>query len=261
MISIIIPAFNRDKTVARAVNSAYAFINALNNVECEIIIVDDGSEDNTVEIVKGLIDKNNATNTVCRIISHEINKGVCSAKNTGAFNASNEWLIFLDSDDELLANAAQELIDIIVHNSETSLHFFRCVDSENQLIAKELYGSVSISLDEFLLSGTRGESLPVIRRQHFLNNSYEEDINGFEGLSYAKIIMENGAAKLHNVVARVYYTDGDDRLSTAAGVKRRAKSLSVGYFRLISRYHKHIKFKTLLALLVKYLYHKVRSLS
>jgi glycosyltransferase involved in cell wall biosynthesis len=73
LISIIMPTYNRAKTIERAIksvlNQSYAKI--------ELIIIDDGSSDNTSEILNRFNDPG------IRIFKHEKNKGVTAAKNTG----------------------------------------------------------------------------------------------------------------------------------------------------------------------------------
>jgi glycosyltransferase involved in cell wall biosynthesis len=85
-ISCIIPTYNRYEYLKRAINSVYNG----NKIPNEIIIIDDGSTDNTSNITK---DYQN-------IIYHFIkNKGVSTARNVGIKKAKYEWICFLDSDD------------------------------------------------------------------------------------------------------------------------------------------------------------------
>ncbi len=86
-ISVIIPAFNRASFVVEALNSVLK----QREKPDEIIIVDDGSEDETQSLLQPFQDK-------VKII-HQKNSGVSAARNTGIKAASHEWLSFLDSDD------------------------------------------------------------------------------------------------------------------------------------------------------------------
>lgn len=82
-VSIIIPAFNEEKTIAKVIRTAKkAQIN-------EIIIVDDGSKDNTRKIAK---------EEEVIVISHRKNKGKGSAMKTGLERAKGEIIVFLDAD-------------------------------------------------------------------------------------------------------------------------------------------------------------------
>src|SRR5687767_5541436 len=92
-ISIIIPTFNRAHLLARAIQSVISQTSS----EWELIIVDDGSTDNTKLLVKDFLgDK-------IRYFYQE-NHGANRARNLGAKNAAGPFLSFLDSDDELFPN-------------------------------------------------------------------------------------------------------------------------------------------------------------
>jgi glycosyltransferase involved in cell wall biosynthesis len=88
LVSIIIPTHNRAHLVTRAINSALAAVSPGD----EIIVVDDGSTDGTEDILSGF------GNSI-RYIKTE-NRGAGAARNLGIQLASNDWIAFLDSDDE-----------------------------------------------------------------------------------------------------------------------------------------------------------------
>lgn len=90
IISIVIPTYNRYNIVGRAVKSCLA--QTYDNIE--IIVVDDGSADDTERVIKAFKDP--------RIIyiRHTENKGVAVARNTGIAKARGRYIAFLDSDDE-----------------------------------------------------------------------------------------------------------------------------------------------------------------
>lgn len=94
MISVIIPAYNRQDTIVRAVQSV------LNQTykEIEVIVVDDCSKDNTVAELEKVQDSR------LRVIECEKNGGACAARNIGILNAKGEYIAFQDSDDEWYAN-------------------------------------------------------------------------------------------------------------------------------------------------------------
>ncbi len=85
--SIIIPAFNAAATLARAIDSVLSQTWPAH----EIIVVDDGSSDDTASIVSGYGDR-------VRLI-RQANSGVSTARNAGAVAATGDWLAFLDADD------------------------------------------------------------------------------------------------------------------------------------------------------------------
>ena len=105
-ISVIIPTYNRKKTLARAIQSV---INQSLS-PFEILIIDDGSNDGTEEWVK-----ENFQNLK---YIYQNNHGVSSARNIGIENAYGDWVAFLDSDDEWLPNKLHEQVKAIESNPE-----------------------------------------------------------------------------------------------------------------------------------------------
>jgi glycosyltransferase involved in cell wall biosynthesis len=113
--------FNREKFIARTINS----ILRQSYRHFETIIVDDGSIDKSNEVVKGYSDPR------IKLFSHKSNRGVGPARNTGISRARGNWVLFLDSDDELLPGALS-LIDNRagkVSNSVSRLNFMVQFDS------------------------------------------------------------------------------------------------------------------------------------
>jgi len=85
-ISVVIPAYNRVSTLARAIDSVLA----QSYKASEIIVVDDGSSDATSEVAKMYPEV---------LLLRQNNMGVSTARNNGVMMASCEWIAFLDSDD------------------------------------------------------------------------------------------------------------------------------------------------------------------
>ena len=86
MISVVIPVYNRPKLVKRAIES----VQAQSLKADEIIVIDDGSTDETAEVLKSF--------DSIKVITQK-NSGVSSARNRAIKEASCEWIAFLDSDD------------------------------------------------------------------------------------------------------------------------------------------------------------------
>lgn len=92
LVSVIIPLFNRRDSIIRAINSVLT----QDGVELELIIVDDGSTDDSIALIRREI-----TDPRLRIIQQQ-NAGACSARNAGIDAARGEYVAFLDSDDMFL---------------------------------------------------------------------------------------------------------------------------------------------------------------
>jgi glycosyltransferase involved in cell wall biosynthesis len=92
-ISVIIPAYNSEATIVETIRSVQ--LQTIN--DWEIIVVDDGSTDKTVQLVNDLSVEDNRI----RVIRQK-NQHVSAARNLGIKNAVFDWLLFLDSDELLL---------------------------------------------------------------------------------------------------------------------------------------------------------------
>lgn len=87
-VSVIIPTYNRCRLVREAINSVLA----QSFTDFELLVIDDGSTDDTAEMVKTINDER------CRYF-YKSNGGVASARNMGLMKAGGEYVAFLDSDD------------------------------------------------------------------------------------------------------------------------------------------------------------------
>ena len=138
-ISIIIPAFNAQDVIETAIKSIENQKEISDKIE--IVIVDDGSNDKTKEIVERLIIEQDYTNI--RIFSR-INKGVSSARNYGIKQAKGDYILFLDADDELKKDALSNLLsicklkyDLILFNYE----YFKDKKEKNNRVIYEINSS------------------------------------------------------------------------------------------------------------------------
>jgi glycosyltransferase involved in cell wall biosynthesis len=104
MISIIIPVFNSNSTIPKTITSVQNQIFQ----DFEVIIVNDGSTDNTLETVNQLI-KNDARFSII----NQKNSGVSTARNIGIKKAKYNIIAFLDSDDEWVETKIEEQINLI----------------------------------------------------------------------------------------------------------------------------------------------------
>ncbi|MFM5038901.1 glycosyltransferase family 2 protein [Aeromonas veronii] len=104
-ISVVIPMYNASQTIERALRSVE---NQINFEFKEVIIIDDGSSDNSYEIVAGYKGKSKLN----IIIFKQKNQGVSSARNFGIEHASGNYVAFLDSDDEWLPEKTKEQMNL-----------------------------------------------------------------------------------------------------------------------------------------------------
>ena len=134
LVSVIIPAYNREKTIRRAVDSALA----QTYPSIEIIVVDDGSRDHTAEILLEYGEK-------LRLIRQK-NGGASSARNTGIRAAQGEIIAFLDSDDAWLPHKISRQVALL---DRPELAHISCCICNTELIFTD--GTIKKSFTEALL--------------------------------------------------------------------------------------------------------------
>lgn len=112
MFSVVIPLYNKEKSIKSTLESV------LNQSfpEFEILVVNDGSNDNSKDVVLSLSDSR------IRLINKE-NGGVSSARNTGIENANYEWIAFLDGDDLYHENFLENIHYLINSYPQAEVYF------------------------------------------------------------------------------------------------------------------------------------------
>lgn len=107
-VSVIIPAYNVENYLSRAVNSVLE----QNFQELEIVIVNDGSTDNTQKIANSLATE------FCNVrVLNQQNQGVSEARNNGLKNAQGDYVCFLDADDYLEENVLSYFYSLCLDNN------------------------------------------------------------------------------------------------------------------------------------------------
>lgn len=149
-VSVVITIYNKRKYIKRALQSVLNQIIPVN----EVILVDDGSTDNWEEEVVRLLE-----NPIVRVLKQS-NSGVSVARNNGARAAKNDYVCFLDADDEWLPNFTQELQKLMKdapHASVFTLRHARIDKKGNQIQQKvALSQGYSGIVNDFLKVYKRG---------------------------------------------------------------------------------------------------------
>ncbi|MGM0944153.1 MAG: glycosyltransferase family 2 protein [Bacteroidota bacterium] len=158
-ISIIIPFFNSESTLKRAVDSVIS--QSFSN--WELILVNDGSNDHSEQVVQPFLDDDRIS------YFHQPNMGVSAARNLGARKAKGNWLIFLDSDDVLRTGTFSKANSCIEQYPDYDyFHFGICSISEKgikeRIPSKSVYvgklaGSVLLKKSVFDTVGGYDENL------------------------------------------------------------------------------------------------------
>lgn len=216
-IAIVVPTYNRARTVARAIDSALDQGRA--DVCC--VVVDDGSTDDTPAVLARY--RGDPRVEVHRLPA---NRGVAGAKNAGLdrLPADCRYFGILDSDDVLVGGALSRLVAVFETGADYSQVFGWCEDpATGERTGRASAGPV-ITYEDALRGGLSGEFWQLVRRDLLGAMRFEERAAGGESSLWWRI-WKNAPAYLVPEVVRRYDRSGADRVSVlrfdaAASAKR-----------------------------------------
>lgn len=204
-ISVVIPAFNREKYIVKCldsiVNQSYK--------PYEIVVIDDASTDNTVALVEEY------SNTIIKIIKCKKNGGAQKARNIGIKEATGEWIAFMDSDDEWLPDKLEKqkkMIEILGYNVCAGGAFVCKKDSNKKWLCDGKSGYVYeevLKLRTYLLFQTL-----LIKKECIINaGGLDEKVVAYQELDTAiRIAKLEKIAYLDEPLFK-YYLHEDDTIS------------------------------------------------
>ncbi len=196
MISVIVPIFNVEKYISECINSIITQSYDL----LEIILIDDGSTDNSGKICDeyALLDKR-------IIVVHQANMGSASAKNIGLCLASGFYLSFVDGDDILEDNAYKKLIDTmenkeadIVQGSFSKLY----LNSKEKIIQNPLEENNKQFLIRYTTDWSCGLLWDKLFKKELFKNIYFEEGNVIddEFFTYQGVMNANKIVRISDLV-------------------------------------------------------------
>lgn len=203
MISVIMPAYNRENVIAESINSV------LNQSysDLELIIVDDGSTDNTKDIVQSIRDD--------RIkYYYQENAGACVARNYGIDLAKGEYIAFHDSDDIWHADKLEKQIEVFRLHKEVDLVFCKLQRIKNHRIdaiipASSKNGVLNPIIDLFGI----GTQTLIAKRTVFLEHRFDVDMPRFQEFELLLRISKNNVIYCLDEGLVDYYI-GEDSISS-----------------------------------------------
>lgn len=173
MISVIIPVYNREKTIKRAVESVLE--QTYKNIE--IIIVDDHSTDNSINIIHKLNDKR------IKIFRLNENKGACYARNYGVKQAHGQYIAFQDSDDFWFPEKLEEQIKCL-QEQKKDLVFCRMntYNEKNTFLhlTPAIYENKCITYNDLIYGNLVSTQTILCKKEIFQNNQFDNSIKRFQ---------------------------------------------------------------------------------
>ncbi len=202
--SIICATFNRAHIISRCIESVLS--QTVN--EWEMIIIDDGSTDNTSEIVSEyLID------TRIQYYKMDENRGVGVARNYGISKSNTSWILLLDSDNAFLSDALEKMRNKINAFPDVFIHKF-CVKSfDGYPMGESPIDSILIHANNYICGRFKGEYQPLVQSDLLVSYPFFEDFNGGEAVTWSLIALDCGLLAYHPDIVQLYENEMDDRLS------------------------------------------------
>ncbi|WP_447977175.1 glycosyltransferase family 2 protein [Candidatus Nitrospira bockiana] len=145
LVSVVIPCYRQARFLGEAIDSVLA----QTHPHYEIIVVDDGSPDETAQVAAGY--------STVRYVRHERNRGLPAARNTGMHHSRGPYLVFLDADDRILPHHLETCLDVFRRRPELALvcgdfrwfgaegtwHRHTCSDQPDQYAALLRFGFIT----------------------------------------------------------------------------------------------------------------------
>lgn len=161
-ISVVIPTYNRSEWVCDAIDSVLAQTKL--EYICEIIVVDDGSTDNTRDILNAKYSSNGLVKYIFKK-----NGGVSSARNLGMNLSKGNWIALLDSDDEWLPNKIEEQVKILKANEEIDFLGTNADNEELNILFRKVKHLYKASVYDLCI-----KAFPVTPSMLFKKEVYQE---------------------------------------------------------------------------------------
>ena len=226
-VSIVTPTYNRGHLLPRV----WASLSRQTEQNFQWIVVDDGSTDDTRRTVSQFADPR-----ICYV--SQSNTGVNGARNRGDQEIKADFVIYLDSDDELYDDITLEqmLAEIKATRPEIAWVAFTVVDEKGQAGLSHLQVDrfESNYIDHVCERKISGEFFPIYRRDATSGSPWPP-FNGLEALRHWQIVRQRPVLII-NRPARVYHRQGGDALTGAQSALRRAPQMAQATAQLIAEH-------------------------
>lgn len=183
LVSVIIPAYNSESTIHKCINS----ILSQTYKSIEVIVIDDGSNDSTSEIINSYKSKHDKIKLI-----KQKNRGLSFARNVGIDNASGEYILFVDSDDEVKQNIVElcvekfkENIDSVWYKTEVRCAYDEQLRNNTEKWVNNLPTGYVYIDDNLMSMITLHAWSKMFKRKNFINHN----IKFPEGLYYEDAVV------------------------------------------------------------------------
>ena len=214
LISVVIIAYNMENYLGRAIES----VEQQTYSNLEIIVVDDGSSDNTLKISEKYALKDNRVKVI-----HQKNKGQAAARQTGALNAKGDYIGFMDADDTIASDMYELLLsNALKYDADISHCGYTMIRTDGE--RKDFYGSDKLVIQDHnqgLIDLIEGKFIEpttctkLYRRRLFIDVPDHTDIRINEDLLMNYYLFANAEKSVFQDVCKYNYFKRDGSMSRA----------------------------------------------
>ncbi len=214
LVTVLLPTYNRAHLLPRAIRSV------LNQTypHFELIIVDDGSTDDTPKVIKAFRDRR------IRYIRHDENRGILAVRNTGLDAARGDYITKVDDDDELVPEALEIAVNELRRLVPRGVHYvvFDVLDVErNRLSGAGPRRERLLTFEDFLCERVTGDYWGIITRELIDGERFDEQLYGGEKIMWLKLRRKTATYYKPMVLYRAHRSHGGARMSA---LKRRLEN-------------------------------------
>lgn len=186
-VSIVMPAYNAEKTIASAIQSVIS----QTYKSWELLVVDDASADATGQIVCTLAENEPRI----RLITNEKNMGISASRNTGIRQAQGQWVAFLDSDDGWGKDKLQKQLNFIAETGASIAYTGTSyVNEDGQLSRYVLHAKAKTSYRNLLKANLMSCSSVMVLRELMLRYPFPAGFMHEDYVVWLQILKEVGYA-------------------------------------------------------------------
>lgn len=212
MISVIVPVYNREKTIKRALESLLS----QNDVDIEIIVIDDKSTDLSVEIVKEM-QKNNP---LIKLIELENNSGACKARNVGIEAATGTYIAFNDSDDIFDSNKLKMQLDFLNKTKSDVVFCSYTLNKDNKKTVIPKLEKTAVKLNDLLKHSLISTQTILCKKTCLEDIKFDDKMPRFQDWDLAIRLSKKYKISFQNMaLVDVYESENSISKSNAKGLK------------------------------------------
>lgn len=212
-ISVIVPVYNVEKYIEKCLQS----LSKQTMQDFEIIIVNDGTKDNSEKVIKKYIEEHQELDI--KYLKKE-NGGLASARNYGVKHATGKYLSFLDADDYIDENLYRNLEKYIDEDIDVIKFKMQTVNEKGEILEKldgpvferctgeEAYKRLC-TIDSFIDPAC----IYLYRREFFLKNGFEYRLIYHEDFGLTSLIMVSAKSFVSTNIYGYYYLQSDNSLT------------------------------------------------